>query len=40
MKLEKCKFRVVYQCILLATYLRIGQGMEVAIKKFMWDIED
>jgi interleukin-1 receptor-associated kinase 1 len=40
MKLGKGGFGAVYRCMLPAAALRTGQGMEVAVKKFMREVED
>jgi len=40
MKLGKGGFGAVYRCTLPAASLRRGRGMEVAVKKFMRDVED
>ncbi|CAO2147976.1 unnamed protein product [Urochloa humidicola] len=40
MKLGKGGFGAVYRCTLPAASLRTGQGIEVAVKKFMRDVED
>jgi interleukin-1 receptor-associated kinase 1 len=40
MMLGKGGFGAVYRCTLPASSLRTGRGMEVAIKKFMRDVED
>jgi hypothetical protein len=39
-KLGKGGFGAVYRCTLPAASLRTGRGMEVAVKKFMRDVED
>lgn len=39
-KLGKGGFGAVYLCTLPAASLRTGRGMEVAVKKFMRDVED
>ncbi|CAD6258205.1 unnamed protein product [Miscanthus lutarioriparius] len=40
MKLGKGGVGAVYRCTLPAASLRMGRGMEVAVKKFMRDVED